>query len=106
MMVLRAVDRANERQKHVLADKVVARFGPALHGRRFAVWGLSFKPDTDDMRCAPNRVVIEQLAELLKEPVVFDGRNLYDPALMAALGIEYIGIGRGAASRAPADGPG
>lgn len=164
MMVLKAVDEANERQKHVLVDKVIARFGHSLRGRRFAVWGLAFKPDTDDMRGAPSRVVIEQLAELgavvyaydpaaadearrvlgsveslrivadaasaiegadalliltewkefkspdfermrklLKQAVVFDGRNLYDPELMAALGIEYIGIGRGATCRAPAD---
>jgi UDPglucose 6-dehydrogenase len=156
LMVLNAVDRANARQKTVLVDKVVARFGSDLRGRRFAMWGLAFKPNTDDMRDAPSREVIEQLARmgasivaydpaaaeeaqrvlshveslrivdnvastlegadalliltewrefkspdfeqikrLLKQPVVFDGRNLYEPALMKELGFEYLGIGRG-----------
>jgi UDPglucose 6-dehydrogenase len=156
LMVLNAVDRANARQKTVLVDKVVARFGSDLRGRRFAMWGLAFKPNTDDMRDAPSREVIEQLARmgativaydpaaaeeahrvlshvealrivdnvvstlegadalliltewrefkspdfeqiksLLKKPVIFDGRNLYEPALMKELGFEYQGIGRG-----------
>ncbi len=156
LMVLNAVDRANERQKTVLVDKVVARFGSDLRGRRFAMWGLAFKPNTDDMRDAPSREVIAQLARMgativaydpaaaeeahrvlshvealtivdnvkstlegadalliltewrefkspdfeqiksmLKQPIVFDGRNLYEPALMKELGFEYQGIGRG-----------
>ncbi|GAB4554149.1 MAG: UDP-glucose/GDP-mannose dehydrogenase family protein [Rhizobacter sp.] len=156
LMVLNAVDRANARQKTVLVDKVVARFGADLRGRRFAMWGLAFKPNTDDMRDAPSREVIEKLASLgativaydpvaaeeahrvldhvealtivdnvastlqgadalliltewrefkspdfeqikslLKQPIVFDGRNLYEPALMKELGFEYQGIGRG-----------
>jgi UDPglucose 6-dehydrogenase len=155
LRVLTAVEEANERQKHVLVDKVVARFGQDLAGRRFAVWGLAFKPNTDDMREAPSRVVISELVnrgasivaydpvaaaeaarvmsdvpgvefashaadalegadallvitewkefkspdftgirQSLKQPVVFDGRNLYDPALVAAMGIEYHAIGR------------
>jgi len=154
--VLQAVEAANERQKRVLVDKVVARFGEDLTGRAFAVWGLAFKPNTDDMRDAPSRVVVAELARrgaavqvydpvamdearrvlegvprlsfmdsqaaalagadallvvtewkefrnpdfdaikaALKQPVIFDGRNLYDPALMRMLGIEYRGIGRG-----------
>jgi UDPglucose 6-dehydrogenase len=153
--VLRAVEEANERQKHVLVDKIVARFGEDLSGRTFAVWGLAFKPNTDDMREAPSRVIIAELARrgaavqaydpvamdeakrvldgtprlqfvasqaealegadalvvvtewkefrnpdfdaikaALKSPVVFDGRNLYDPALMKLSGLEYQGIGR------------
>jgi UDPglucose 6-dehydrogenase len=156
MRVLRAVDEANERQKLVLVDKVVQRFGEDLTGRHFALWGLAFKPNTDDMREAPSRVVIAELTRRgatvcaydpvataearkalegvsgvsyadsanaalegadalvivtewkefrtpdfdrikssLKQPVVFDGRNLYEPPLMAALGIEHWGIGRG-----------
>jgi UDPglucose 6-dehydrogenase len=156
LMVLNAVDRANARQKTVLVDKVVARFGSDLRGRRFAMWGLAFKPNTDDMRDAPSREVIAQLARMgativaydpaaaeeahrvlshvealtivdnvkstlegadalliltewrefkspdfeqiksmLKQPIVFDGRNLYEPALMKELGFEYQGIGRG-----------
>jgi UDPglucose 6-dehydrogenase len=154
--VLQAVEDANERQKLVLVDKVVARFGQDLRGHCFALWGLSFKPNTDDMRDAPSRVIIRALAERgatmraydpvamdeakrvlddvpglqfvnsqaealegadalliitewkefkspdfdlirssLKQPLVFDGRNLYEPELMRALGIEYAGIGRG-----------
>jgi len=160
LQVLKAVEAANERQKHILVDKIVARFGEDLSGRRFAIWGLAFKPNTDDMREAPSRVVIAELARRgaklcaydpvampearrvmsdvaglsfaenqaqalegadalvvvtewkefkspdfdlikasLKQPVVVDGRNLYDPQLMLALGIEYTGIGRSAKPR-------
>ena len=63
LAVLQAVEDANERQKHVLVDKITARFGQDLSGRTFALWGLAFKPNTDDMREAPSRVII---AELLK----------------------------------------
>jgi UDPglucose 6-dehydrogenase len=153
--VLAAVEAANERQKQRLLAKIAARFGDDLSGRRFALWGLAFKPNTDDMREAPSRVVMAGLAERgaqvvaydpaamdearriygsapwlqyadspsaalpgadalvivtewkefrspdfdairqrLKQPVVFDGRNLYDPALVAGYGIEYHPIGR------------
>ena len=156
--VLKAVESANDRQKRVLVDKVVARFGEDLAGRTFALWGLAFKPNTDDMRDAPSRVIAAELVRrgatlrcydpvamteaarvlkelprvnfvdsaadalagadallvvtewkefrnpdfdaikaALKQPVVFDGRNLYDPAYMKLAGIEYAGIGRGAA---------
>jgi len=155
--VLQAVEDANERQKHVLVDKIIARFGNDLSGRTFAVWGLAFKPNTDDMREAPSRVIVGELTRrgatvraydpvameeaarvlegtprlqfatsqadaladadalllvtewkefrnpdfdaikaALKQPVVFDGRNIYDPALMNLHGIEYSGIGRAA----------
>ena len=160
--VLQAVEDANDRQKLVLVDRVVARFGEDLTGRCFAVWGLAFKPNTDDMREAPSRVVIEQLLRrgaavqaydpvampeaqrvmaglaglrfvdhqtdalqgadallvitewkefrnpdfdlikaTLKQPLILDGRNLYEPALMQALGIDYVGIGRGAKAPLP-----
>jgi UDPglucose 6-dehydrogenase len=151
--VLRAVEAANERQKAVLLDKIVARFGADLAGRRFALWGLAFKPDTDDMREAPSRVLIEgllgrgasvcaydpvaigearkifdgriayaaramdalvgadalviatewkefrspdfaALRAALREPVLFDGRNLFPPDLPQAAGLEYHAIGR------------
>lgn len=156
LKVLTAVEEANERQKRVLVDKVVERFGADLTGRRFAIWGLAFKPNTDDMREAPSLVIIDELTRrgatiaaydpvsmpetarvlgprddvalveradaalqgadallvvtewkefrtpdfdaikaALKQPVVLDGRNLYDPALMKTLGFEYRGIGRG-----------
>ncbi|MBA3588095.1 UDP-glucose/GDP-mannose dehydrogenase family protein, partial [Methylibium sp.] len=154
--LLGAVESVNERQKQLLADKIVARYGKDLSGKRFALWGLAFKPGTDDMREAPSRVLIDRLMSLgaqvvaydpvaadearrsmpdqqglsyadsasaalegadalvivtewkefrspdfdairntLKEPLVFDGRNLFEPALMEELGIEYHGIGRG-----------
>lgn len=156
--VLNAVERANEIQKHVLVEKIAQRFGEDLSGRRFAVWGLAFKPNTDDMREAPSRVLIEALLargasvcaydpvamdearrifggeqridfarrpmdaaqgadalvivtewkefrspdfdaikSALTHPVVFDGRNLYEPANVAAAGIEYHSIGRAGA---------
>jgi UDPglucose 6-dehydrogenase len=155
--VLAAVESANDRQKMVLVERVVERFGGDLAGRSFALWGLAFKPGTDDMREAPSRVIVEhliargarlraydpaagdearrvfagkpgltivddaasamrgadallivtewkefkspdfeQIKSLLAQPIVFDGRNLYDPALMHSLGIEYRGIGRAA----------
>src|SRR5574343_798897 len=61
LKVLTAVEAANDRQKRVLVDKVTARFGDDLRGRRFAIWGLAFKPNTDDMREAPSLVVIDEL---------------------------------------------
>jgi len=155
--VLQAVEDANDRQKHVLVHKIVARFGEDLAGRSFAMWGLAFKPNTDDMREAPSRVIVENLTRrgaqvraydpvameeaarvmqgipglsfasspaealqgadalvvvtewmefrnpdfdaikaALKQPLIFDGRNIFDPALMRLHGIEYSGIGRSA----------
>jgi UDPglucose 6-dehydrogenase len=155
LKVLTAVEAANDRQKLVLVDKVVERFGADLTGRRFAIWGLAFKPNTDDMREAPSRVIVDELLArgatlcaydpvatdearrvlagrrgldfaasaaaalegadallvvtewkefrtpdfdhvkaTLKQPLVFDGRNIWEPALMKAIGLEYHGIGR------------
>lgn len=161
--VLAAVEAANERQKRVLVDKVVERFGEDLRGRTFAVWGLAFKPDTDDMREAPSLVVVRELARrgarlqaydpvamaqaqralegvpgvtyapdqnaalagadalliltewrefrspdfqfilgALKHALIFDGRNLFEPSTVNALGIEYHAIGRGDSVRGAA----
>jgi UDPglucose 6-dehydrogenase len=61
LRVLAAVDQVNDSQKHVLGDKIRARFGANLSGKRFALWGLAFKPNTDDMREAPSRTVIADL---------------------------------------------
>jgi len=158
LKVLQAVEDANDAQKRVLVDKVVARFGADLKGKRFAIWGLAFKPQTDDMREATSRVVIaellargatvsvydpvamdearrifgdepriayasgpmqaaagaeallivtewkefrspdfEGLKAALKTPVIFDGRNLYEPALVREFGLDYEAIGRPAA---------
>jgi UDPglucose 6-dehydrogenase len=154
--MLAAVEAVNEEQKLVLVHKVTARYGQDLTGRRFALWGLAFKPNTDDMREAPSRVLIAELtrrgaaiqaydpvataeaqrvmpgqaglafatsakaalegadaliivtewkefrtpdfdamAQLLKDKLVFDGRNLYEPALVRSFGLEYLSIGRG-----------
>ena len=158
--LLQAVEAVNERQKHRLFEKLTAHF-PDLNGKTIALWGLAFKPNTDDMREAPSRVLLgslwaagarvraydpvampearrlfgerrglelcasalqalegadalaivtewpefrspdfAQMRQRLKEPVIFDGRNLYDPAQMHTLGWRYFAIGRGAASRA------
>lgn len=158
--ILDAVEQVNAGQKEVLVNKIVERLGENLAGKTFAVWGLAFKPNTDDMREAPSRRVIAQLLArgaavrvydpvamdearrvlaldlpdaqarivyaktqdqalqgadalvivtewkafrspdfervkaALSQPLVFDGRNLYDPASMRDIGIEYHAIGR------------
>lgn len=86
LKVLNAVEQANARQKSVLIEKIVARFGPDLTGRRFAVWGLAFKPNTDDMREAPSRVLI---AELLRR-----GASVvaYDPVALAEARRVFAGV--------------
>jgi UDPglucose 6-dehydrogenase len=61
LLILRAVEAVNDRQKQVLGRKVVQRFGEDLAGMKFAVWGLAFKPNTDDMREAPSRVLLKEL---------------------------------------------
>ncbi|WP_374256862.1 UDP-glucose/GDP-mannose dehydrogenase family protein [Aquabacterium sp.] len=155
LLVLKAVEAANDRQKFVLVDKVVKQFGADLSGKHFALWGLAFKPNTDDMREATSRVVLEELFKRgatvtaydpvamdeakrifgdeprlkyaesptdalpgadallivtewkefrspdferikaeLKTPVIFDGRNLYAPDLVAQAGLRYESIGR------------
>jgi UDPglucose 6-dehydrogenase len=74
--ILDAVEAVNDAQKQVLASKIVKRFGEDLSGRRFAVWGLAFKPNTDDMREAPAR---ELIAELLQRGAMI---TAYDPVAM------------------------
>jgi UDPglucose 6-dehydrogenase len=153
--VLDAVEAVNKRQKSVIVDKIVKRFGDDLTGKKFAVWGLAFKPETDDMREAPSRTIIEALWQRgamiaaydpvaeeeveriygerddldlvkdpyqaledadglivvtewkvfrspdledmlskMKAPVIFDGRNIFQPATIRKAGFEYFGIGR------------
>lgn len=155
MRVLTAVEEANEAQKRRLVDKLVKRFGENLAGRHFAIWGLAFKPNTDDMRDASSRVIVAELTRRgatvaaydpvaaeeakrvlgdnpglcfvddmmaalqgadallivtewkmfrapdfdaikasLKQPVILDGRNMYDPAWLRELGFDYQAIGR------------
>ncbi|MGE0520972.1 MAG: UDP-glucose/GDP-mannose dehydrogenase family protein [Candidatus Binatia bacterium] len=154
--LLEAVESVNERQKAFLAAKIARHFGGNLAGRTFALWGLAFKPNTDDMREAPSRTIAERLwaagARLraydpvaadearrvfgaredlticasayeavegadalviatewqefrspdfdrlkasLKQPAIFDGRNLYDPQLLKRFGFSYYAVGRG-----------
>jgi UDPglucose 6-dehydrogenase len=153
MRILQSVDEVNEYQKTVLVGKINSHFKESVKGKTLAVWGLSFKPNTNDTREAPAAVVISELLKagchirafdpvameefkitlgdsieytkdryealidadglilitewsefrilnypllkkLMKEHVVFDGRNIYDPAEMKENGINYYGIGR------------
>ena len=155
LKVLNAVDEANEAQKGILLEKIKSKFGRDLTGRHFALWGLAFKPNTDDMRDASSRVVIQGLWDMgatvtaydpvamteskrifgtdirlsyadspmealvnadaliivtewkaffaanfteikaaLKTPVIFDGRNIFEPSKVKESGIEYFAIGR------------
>ena len=154
--ILNAVEAVNKRQKEVLVSKMKRHFSAGLSGRTIAVWGLAFKPNTDDMREAPARAIIDlllaagvtvraydpvaaaeakriygerkdfvmaknayeaaegadalcivtewqefrspdfdRLREILKAPLIFDGRNLYDPTMVARFGFTYHAIGRG-----------
>ena len=153
--ILNAVESRNQAQKHVVFEKIKHYFKGDLHNKTFALWGLSFKPNTDDMREAPSRVVMEALWQAgarvqafdpaameetqhiygdrpdlmlcgtkeaalagadalvimtewknfrvpdfdrikssLKTPVIFDGRNLFEPARMRERGLDYFSIGR------------
>jgi UDPglucose 6-dehydrogenase len=155
MHLIAAVEKVNENQKSILVQKIKAQFNGDIKGRQFAIWGLAFKPNTDDMREAPSRVIINALLDAgasvlvydpiaiteakrlfgntkgifyadtpmaalnksdaliivtewkefrspdfieiknkLKLPLIFDGRNLYNPAELKAAGFAYFGIGR------------
>ena len=154
--ILTAVHDTNQRQKNKLGERLMARIGANLTGKTIAVWGLAFKPNTDDMREAPSRFLLEniwscggqvrafdpeamvsckaiygdrddivyvsskdealegadclvvctewktfwspdfdKIKATLRQPVIIDGRNLYDPRHLASMGLEYYGIGRG-----------
>ena len=160
--ILQSVEAVNERQKHKLFELIERHFHGEIRGRTFAVWGLAFKPNTDDMREASSRTLLKllwdagakaqvfdpeaieetqriygeradlrycsspaealdgadalvvvtewkafwapdfaKLKTTLKNPVVFDGRNIYDPAVVEAAGVAYYGIGRGRSIRRP-----
>ncbi|QDC47971.1 UDP-glucose/GDP-mannose dehydrogenase family protein [Candidatus Methylopumilus universalis] len=155
LKLLKAVEEVNDLQKFVLPKKIKKQFGESLKGKHFALWGLAFKPNTDDMREASSRVLIDELIKVgatitaydpvamdegkrifkdeknitfadtqdealknadaliivtewtefrspdfalikasLKSPIIFDGRNLYDPKAVRALGFNYFPIGR------------
>ena len=74
--MLTAVEEINQRQKRVLAEKIVQIFGDDLKGKRFALWGLAFKPDTDDMREAPSITVIQELTRRGAEVVAYDPKAM------------------------------
>lgn len=85
LKVLQAVEQVNEKQKQVIIEKVISQFGHDLNGMTFAIWGLSFKPNTDDLREAPALVVIEQLLKLGAKV------NGYDPVAMKEAKHVYLG---------------
>jgi UDPglucose 6-dehydrogenase len=87
LQVLAAVEAANDHQKHVLTHKVVRRFGEDLKGRKFAMWGLAFKPNTDDMREAPSLVIV---ADLVKRGATV---TAYDPIAMQEAQRAFAGQG-------------
>ncbi len=72
LKILQAVDAVNEKQKYSLVNKIMHRYGNSLIGKTFAVWGMSFKPNTDDMRDAPSRVIIKELVKLGAKIQVYD----------------------------------
>ncbi|WP_226703879.1 UDP-glucose dehydrogenase family protein [Microbulbifer elongatus] len=76
--VLNAVEERNHSQKHYLLDKIVQRYGKDLSGKTFALWGLSFKPNTDDMREAPSRVLMENLWEMGAKVRAFDPEAMHE----------------------------
>jgi UDPglucose 6-dehydrogenase len=84
LTIVQAVEEANARQQRALGRKVIAHFGGRLHGRRVAVWGLAFKPDTDDIRDAPSLALIEQLCDARAKVVAYDPAAM--PNVRAVLG--------------------
>jgi UDPglucose 6-dehydrogenase len=90
--IITTVEEVNDAQKKVLGQKIIDYFQDkgGLKGKTVAVWGLAFKPNTDDMREAPSI----DMKQALKTPVVFDGRNQYNPKEMKRMGFEYFSIGR------------
>ncbi len=156
--IIQAVERINQAQKRFLFEKMLAHYSGDLTNKTFAIWGLAYKPDTDDMRDAPSQVILNALWEFgakvqvfdpeamheaqkifgkrenityctnaeqaleradalviltewrlfrnpdfdkmkqaLRQPVIFDGRNIYDPNQLAKMGFTYYGVGRGKA---------
>lgn len=90
--LLHAVEDVNDRQKYVIADKVIAHFGEDLSGKTFAVWGLSFKPGTDDMREAPSIYIIKRLTELGAKIKAYDPKAVHEAKafyLKDVPGIDY-----------------
>lgn len=94
LLILRAVEAVNDRQKQVLGRKVVASFGPDLTGRHFAVWGLAFKPNTDDMREAPARVLLRELIDRGATVAVYDPVAMTEAKRVLALDFDGAELAR------------
>ena len=90
MEVLEAVESVNERQKELLFNKLSAHFGSKIEGRRIAVWGLSFKPETDDMREAPSLVLIEKILAAGGRVVVYDPIAMKEARKILGDRVEYV----------------
>lgn len=88
--ILEAVMRVNDRQKHVLADKIKAYFGHSLKGKKIAVWGLSFKPNTDDMREAPSLYIIQDLLDAGAEVVAYDPEAMENAKKMLDARVQFV----------------
>ena len=87
--ILQAVEAVNEAQKHLLVERIISRFGPDLVGRRFAVWGLAFKPNTDDMREAPSLVTIQGLLERGASVVAHDPEAIDEARRLLGDAVEF-----------------
>ena len=94
LLILRAVEAVNDRQKQVLGRKVVQRFGDDLTGMKFAVWGLAFKPNTDDMREAPSRVLLKELIERGASVAVHDPVAMEEAQRVLALDLSEAQLAR------------
>ncbi|MFJ1471278.1 UDP-glucose dehydrogenase family protein [Massilia orientalis] len=94
LLILRAVEAVNDRQKQVLGRKVVRRFGDDLTGMTFAVWGLAFKPNTDDMREAPSRVLLKELIERGASVAVHDPVAMEEAQRVLALDLSEAQLAR------------
>ena len=94
LLILRAVEAVNDRQKQVLGRKVVQRFGTDLTGMKFAVWGLAFKPNTDDMREAPSRVLLKELIERGASVAVHDPVAMEEAQRVLALDLSEAQLSR------------
>jgi UDPglucose 6-dehydrogenase len=90
LKLLDAVEKVNEEQKHVLVQKIVKRFGNDLSGMKFAMWGLAFKPNTDDMREAPSLVIIDELIKRGAQVTAYDPAAIHETK--KALGADYTGL--------------
>jgi UDPglucose 6-dehydrogenase len=103
LLILRAVEAVNDRQKQVLGRKVVQRFGADLTGMTFAVWGLAFKPNTDDMREAPSRVLLKELIERGASVAVHDPVAMEEAQRVLALDLSADQLARIAFKATPMD---